>query len=391
MKATLKYLLFYCLLLLTQTLSGKDGYNYGLGFQSYEVEKEKRTSLNLTPDQPFFFKDGFILEFDVNFQHIHHNFGYILRIIGQNNEHIDLLLSRTRNSEVFEPQLTATYKSTQVLNNGTFKDLGIEFDQWISIKLVIDKKQKIFKLKINEKEYDAIEGTFEGLERVNILFGKSNLLSYQTSDVPKMAVKNIRINTLQGKPLYYWELSKHTLQGAYDDLKKHFAHTENPVWLLDYHAYWVQRTSFKTGVYPQITFNPQINQVAIADRHSFYTYDITKDIFEANTFTRGFPSGSKANQLLYNPLEDYYFTYNFQDEIAVYNIDTKSWNNEKENPVDPHFWHHNRFFLLSPILYILLVDMVSICIGTISICMTLPLEPGKRGYIKASLPYCPVI
>ncbi|MCD8166979.1 MAG: hypothetical protein LUE93_13230 [Bacteroides sp.] len=107
MKATLKYILVCSFILLAGLAEGKTAFNYGLIFNSYEVEKEERTGLNLTPEHPFSFPDGFILEFDVSFRQVLHNFGYLFRIIGEENENIDLLLTRTRNSHVIEPQLTA--------------------------------------------------------------------------------------------------------------------------------------------------------------------------------------------------------------------------------------------------------------------------------------------
>jgi hypothetical protein len=47
---------------------GQSELNSGLYFSSHEVVQDKRTSLNLTPFQPFKFSGGFTLEMDASFR-----------------------------------------------------------------------------------------------------------------------------------------------------------------------------------------------------------------------------------------------------------------------------------------------------------------------------------
>lgn len=344
MKTYLKYILSGCLIFFTHTLESKTLFQHGLTFNSYEVEKEERTSLNLTPEKPFLFSNGFILEFDVSFKQVLHNFGYVFRIVGEGDETIDLLLNRTRNSYVLEPQLTAIYKSGQILCNLTFEELNTHFDHWIKVKIAVDSKEGAFKLKINDKEFEKREDYFKKLKKVSVVFGKNDILSYETSDVPAMSIRDVSIKNKKEKPIYFWKLAQHAEHGVYDEIKNYFASTKAPKWILDNHAYWQKDTVFTTNIYPQFAFNRAGNQIGIADKKTFYTYDIATHTLEKYANTSGVPLANKSNNLLYSTLHDAYFTYNFLDKVAYYDIEAHTWTNDILDEENPYYWHHNRFF-----------------------------------------------
>src|SRR5882762_8895875 len=69
--------------------------SYGLMFNSHEVVQEKRTCLDLSPDDSLCFRKEFELGFDIRFvpgRSIY--FGYILRLISANNQNIDLIYNQ---------------------------------------------------------------------------------------------------------------------------------------------------------------------------------------------------------------------------------------------------------------------------------------------------------
>ena len=345
-KNFIKHILLICFVIFAQTIQSNPDIRYGLFFKAYEVEKEERTSLHLTSEGPFSFTDGFIIEFDFSFRPSYYDFGYILRIIGENNEHIDILLSRTQQGQeqIFHPNITAIYKSGQILFDPTFNELGVDQSEWIKIRLVIDSKKKAFTLSINGIEFEKNDEYFEAFDVVDIAFGKNNNRSYQVSDIPAMSLRDVIIKNLKEKNIYHWQLSQHTQTGVYDQLKKRFAFCENPEWLMDYHSSWKEVETFTTESYPQISFNTQNNNVAIVDQHSYYEYNVLYDTIRKDTFINGFPPQSNVNQLLYNPLENKYFVYNFTEEVAVYDVESKKWNSDKIAPTAPVYCHNNRFF-----------------------------------------------
>ncbi|MDP2336389.1 MAG: hypothetical protein Q8N05_08065 [Bacteroidota bacterium] len=73
---------------------------YGLKFQSHDVVLDKRTELDLSPDQLLNFRDEFEISFDYRIDLLKPNdysglFGYIFRVISLDNNNIDLLITPT--------------------------------------------------------------------------------------------------------------------------------------------------------------------------------------------------------------------------------------------------------------------------------------------------------
>ena len=89
-----KYLLLIAFLFLSIT-----GYeqSHGLQFSSHEVVPEQRTSLDITSKEPLCLTDDTEISFDFNFTPNHHTyFGYIIRLITNKNQNIDIVYNQKR-------------------------------------------------------------------------------------------------------------------------------------------------------------------------------------------------------------------------------------------------------------------------------------------------------
>jgi two-component SAPR family response regulator len=314
---------------------------YGLEFASHEVEKENRTSLDLTPVKPFKFSKGFSISFDVLFkQESKQIFGYILRIIGNNNQNIDLVLSSEKG--ILYPNIVATSSKTESLVNYLFSENNNTFNQWIPIAITFEMDKKRLDISIGNKRYTFENSNLNDFKDVRIVFGKNDYLKSQIIDVPPMVIKNITISDARQKPLYYWDLSKHTSEGIYDDLKNHFAVCSNPIWIIDRHAQWEKLLSINTKSNPQICYNEKTNDVAIADKKVFITYNTNNNILKKDSLVYGQPHGNLINQLIYNLFTNKYCSYSFEKKITYYDSLKKSWNNNSPD-FDQYHWHHNRY------------------------------------------------
>src|SRR5450432_2348628 len=89
---------------------------YGLQFNSHEVVLEKRTSLDLSPEDSFCFTKNFELRFDINFiPNSKTYFGYVVRIISNSNQNIDLIYDQKS-------------KSFKVVNGENFSNISFTVD-----------------------------------------------------------------------------------------------------------------------------------------------------------------------------------------------------------------------------------------------------------------------
>ena len=329
-------------MLIFNTLSSiAQNLSYGLEFNSFEMVQEKRTSLNLSPSKDFSFSEGFSLSFNT-FLHFspEYNFGYIFRIIGQNNQHLDFLSTPEK--------LTVVNSEDKVLADVSISETSKFFSSFFSFQLDLDIKNSLLKITIDNNVFSPIVSSLESFKKANIIFGKCDHPQFQTSDVPRMIIKDIHINDINGNAIYYWNLSQHAEGGVYDELKNHFAKVENPQWLLDDHASWNYETSFKTLKNPQIAYNSNDNSIAIADRINFYVYNtFSKKLVHYNNLS-GFPFSDQPNQMIYNADDSTYYSYCFSrmegSDVAAYNFSNKSWNNNDLREIYSEYFHHNRFF-----------------------------------------------
>ena len=69
--------------------------SYGLMFNSHEMVLEKRTSLDLSPNDSFCLAKNFELSFEFSFLRNYATyFGYVLRVVSNKNENIDLIYNQ---------------------------------------------------------------------------------------------------------------------------------------------------------------------------------------------------------------------------------------------------------------------------------------------------------
>jgi len=351
------FVLYACFLLCFNVFLSAQEVKYGLEFRSYEVEKEKRTGLDLTPEKPFSFSKGFSLSFDILFRYksspsgikkrlVDPIFGNILRIAGNNNRNIDLVLkpeSETSPLINSSPNIIATCSGSASLVDYKFSDYGNAVNEWIHIAITVETDKNKLTVSIgNKKDVFEIKNLNE-FKNVRIVFGKNDFPKSLINDVPPMVIRDITISDLKQKPLYHWILSRHTPSGVYDELKNHFAACTNPLWLLDEHANWEKLSSIDILKNPQVCYNENENCVAVADEIHFFTYNIADKTLQKDLLTLGKPCGDFINQLIYNPVINKYCSYSFEKKASFYDPVRKSWDNDKPDSL-LCYWHHNRYF-----------------------------------------------
>src|ERR1700730_12952909 len=118
---------------------------YGLTFSSHEVVLEKRTNLDLSPDDSLCFSKNFDLGFDINFIPNHQTyFGYVIRIINGNEQNIDLIYD----------QKTSLFK---VIIGERFSGISFKIDSpqlykvWPRVTLAIDFETNVLECLVNGK------------------------------------------------------------------------------------------------------------------------------------------------------------------------------------------------------------------------------------------------
>ena len=330
-----KIILIYIFCFFTIPYAIGEDVKYGLEFSSFEVVQEMRTGLNLTPDKPFSFPNGFTLSFDVRFlSNYKFSYGYVFRIIGQNEQHVDLLL--------FESKIVVAHMG-KTITTFSFREDNLGYDEYYPFEIHFDVKNNELNISLKGKRVTAKNVSMKDFKELNIVFGKCDYPKFQVSDIPKMSIRDIRIENEKGLPAYFWPLSKHGIDGGvYDELKKKLAYAENPQWILDNHAAWKSRVSFNTGYNPQICYNTDENSVSIFDGSSFYSFDTDSRQLREVNLNGGFP-GAYTNQIIYNEqTSSYNAYYDIGDEVLTYDSLLNSWKAVNKERTNAYYMHHNK-------------------------------------------------
>src|SRR5437868_4250037 len=138
-----KYIL--CILVFLLVRSSCLCQSYGLAFNSHEVVLEKRTSLDLSPEDSFCFTKNFELRFDMNFiPNSKTYFGYVVRIISNGNQNIDLIYDQKS-------------KSFKVIAGENFSNISFTIDslrlykEWNTLSLKFNLENQTLQFTVNGK------------------------------------------------------------------------------------------------------------------------------------------------------------------------------------------------------------------------------------------------
>jgi DNA-binding SARP family transcriptional activator len=321
----------------------QENYERGLYFCSYEVQKDNRTSLNLTPEKSFDLENGFSMSFDIQLRKYKYGYGYIFRIIANDSLNIDFVSVYTDPGSDF---FTLIVGDKSIINYNTNEFDEIEKYDWVNVCFSLDTQTKQLKIKINNNE-KAVVYQSEELKTFDICFGANKSPSFSTTDVSTMNIRDIRIYDCDHKLFRYWELGKHGDNVVYDSCAYAKAIVRNPVWEIDSHVKWQKKMSLSiSGIDPQITFDNQTGKIVIVKNNTILQYDVTSSVLDTLFVKKGFPYGNRANQLIYNSNTQGFVSYLFEsDTLSEFNLKKKEWSLMEKKNMNPCYWHHSKQFL----------------------------------------------
>lgn len=309
--------------------------NYGLRFSSHEVVQDKRTSLDLTSPKGFTFNNDFEISFDLAFFPAYNvYYGYIVRIIGNDNQNFDLVYNTAKNHF----NLIVGDKEPQI----TF-DIGRDklYSGWSKLKIKLDAQNNQLQVTVGGKVYMQNNVRLNKNAIYKIIFGTNNYKQFETTDIPPMKLRDIRI-TQNGSLKYHWPLNETGGAIAHELVKQQDAVVVNPFWVSSMHQKWQKEQAITVNGMASVTFNPQKEALYIVASDSVYTYDI------ANASYQKSPAAFKlnlnqGNRSVYNPLDGN--LYSFYPDIkyaAKYNFEKQTWDRNFKPGLVTRYWHVNK-------------------------------------------------
>ena len=197
-KAWLLLLFLFCLFIPFSSF----GQEYGLEFAGQPNSKDQRTKLDLNPEGYFSFHGDFELSFSIQLRDmLPATFGYIARIVDDDNQNIDIMFDGP-NSHSLHVIYGQSLTNISIPDN----DPGI-YEKWTEIRLKYNINNKTIHFYTPDTTILHHEVDFSG--KIKIFFGKNDFNPVQTTDVPRMNIKDIRIYQ-KGKCLHHFPLNEIT-------------------------------------------------------------------------------------------------------------------------------------------------------------------------------------
>lgn len=323
------------------------GQSYGLIFNSHEVAFEKRTSLDLSPRSPLCFSEDIELSFDLNFIPQYKDYyGYIIRIIGENNKNIDLLY----NYKLEQFKVVIDEKFTTISFSLDSLDL---YQNWSQFKFNFDLQQNKLQLHVNDK----LVGNASippALKCFRFYFGTNDSKNFGTKDLPPMQLKDIRLSS-KGRLKYYWPLDEITGDSTLDKENKQVAIIKNALWKRPKHQKWELANSFFLNGYCAAAYNSKQDKIFIIGSDSLAVYSLKTNKNVIDWISTPHLNLRVGNQAIYDTISNK--LYNFyidQKNVVSFDFENKLWKGNFADDSVTAFWHANKF--ISPLdscLYII--------------------------------------
>ena len=337
------YLLVFLFSFNSHTAFSQD---YGLTFNGQNYSLDERTGLDLTPNEFEPFKDEFDITFDIKIDLMQKRlFGYILRIINDKNQNIDLIVSNN-------PTSNSTVRSLNIII-GTTKTVvpiintALNKNKWIKLGLKFSLIQKTLLFSIQNATVLKKNISFKNADSFKIMFGANSYKQFASTDVPDMSIRDIKLY-VNKKLKSHYPLNEINGNFATDNLSTSKAVVSHPNWILYRHQEW------------QKVFENEVDgtQLITADTINDILYLLrNKELLVYNIEKKEEILIKYKNSPIYLTT-DHRAVYNYQDKkiycylmdrniVSKLNIQTGVWENEAVFNKVKHkqkYQHHNSIY-----------------------------------------------
>lgn len=311
--------------------------SYGLGFYSHEVVQDKRTTLDLDLNNvaP---KDSLEVSFDLSFIPNHEvYFGYLLRLIGDDMQNIDLVYDNQANIRHFK--IIIGERLSKISFNIDDKLL---FNQWNKLRLLIDYKHDKITVFSGGQSFSESGVHLKQITNYKLLFGANAYRQFQTTDVPPLKLRDVKV-LQNGKLLANWPLNEGQDNIVHETVSQNNGTVTNPLWIKALHRNWQIEKEFTVPGDASIAFDAANGKVYIITADSLVTYAVNKNPqLSSIAYNSGRQMLVPGDQALYNHGKLYYL-YIDQMAIGTYDLQSGRWNKGFKN-LATNNGHLNKFF-----------------------------------------------
>ncbi|MDB5285850.1 MAG: galactose oxidase [Mucilaginibacter sp.] len=311
--------------------------SYGLEFNSHEVVQDKRTTLELGLSDVSQ-KDNLEVSFDLSFipnRQIY--FGYVLRLVGDDKQNIDLVYDNQANTRHFK--IIIGERLSKISFNINDKLL---FEHWNKLRLVIDYKNDRITVFSGKEVYIENGVHLQQAKHYKLLFGANAYRQFQTTDLPPFKLRDVKV--LQSKVLLAnWSLNEGQGNVVNETVNQNNGKVINPLWVKARHRNWQLEKELSVAGDASIAFDTANEIIYFITADSLITYPVN------NLQQKKSIAYSSGKQLLVPGAQaifingKLYYLYIDQTAVGTYNFKDKRWDKGFTNIVTNNS-HLNKFY-----------------------------------------------
>lgn len=315
----------------------------GLLFRSYEVAPNLRTSMRIPAKEEGHLKyDGYLaLSFDVKIDTKKECFGYICRIILDNKDYADIVLTNPTDGET---HLALASKHGELMKIDFLS--GESLKKWNHIDICLSTDDNKTDISVNGVSHH-LTCSQEQFQEVVVCFGANNMDMFSTSDVAPMAIRNVALctNKRSGKA-YHWELQTEDDLKAGTGKKKMTISVENPEWLIESNSSWQLSTSLSFSSKVKIVVDNEIGCIHLITKDCVTTHILSSKHTSRHPFSQDISFNKLTNDFIVLPGGRlmYFDPEGTSPAISEFDFKTHHWTPEIQREIHSSCLHHNIFY-----------------------------------------------
>lgn len=331
-----RLLILVCLILVVDIAWGQ---SHGLRFSSHEVVPEKRTSLNLSADGPLCCEKPTTIGFDLSFTpHLETYFGYIIRLVSDNSQNIDIVYNQRL------LQFNAVIGDTVV---ATFAIDSVQLhSQWSRFTISLDPNTHEAAFYLGKDLKGKGRANLDKRTCYQVRFGTSELAGFKITDIPPMNIRDIHIEQNK-QPYINYPLNETSGVRAFDQLQRSVAQIENPIWIKPRHQNWKHAIAIHTKGVASAAFDKDRELLYIVSKDTLFQYAIRSGQLTPWPLTAGRDTLPPGNQSVYNNGDNKLYNIDIDaKEVSTWQPSDTRWSNNFTPGPLTIYWQANKF--LSP-------------------------------------------
>ena len=315
------------------------GQQYGLRFSGAEVPQYQRTSLVLNEGNYFTIRDNFRITFQLSYPpDLLRYYGYILRIVDDENQNIDLIFNY-RDISVTSLNVIYGKEQTNILLETSLTTL---LDRWVDIEMAYDHKNNSLTLVTGDTA--IVADNIQLSHKVKFFFGRNNYEHTRTVDVPPMKIRDIKLYKGE-RLLHHWPLTESTGSIATDIIKGNRALIENPTWIRRLFQNWQKIYADSLAGQAAVAYDEKLDRLFFPGQQDLISYNLSEKRTTKISFEKFSENYLAGRQAIYDEVNQRLILFNiWNNSFRYFDPDSLAWIDlNTGTDVPAVFWHYNKY------------------------------------------------